>query len=148
MIKFIKNGNIFNSKCTTLVNPVNCVGVMGKGLALEFKKRYPKMFEYYYILYLKNKLIIGNVQIYRGEKNILLFPTKNHWKDKSFLSNIKCGLRSFIDLYDVLVFNSIAFPALGCGLGELNWKDVKELFMKYLDNFSDLYIEIYEPLEK
>lgn len=140
----IKIGNIFDSHCTTLVNTVNCVGVMGKGIALEFKKRYPAMFEDYRILCRQKKLKPGHPYLYSDLSgvSILNFPTKDHWKSPSKFSYIEEGLTWFRDNYQALGITSIAFPPLGCGNGGLRWEDVgPEMYQKLKD--LPIEIEIY-----
>ncbi len=140
MIKYIK-GNLFDSNAQTLVNPVNTVGVMGKGIALEFKKRYPEMFKAYKEVCGKNMLYIGKLMLYKDKDHLILnFPTKKHWKDPSKLQYIEKGLLEFRKNYANYNIKSIAFPKLGCGNGNLKWEEVKPLIEKYL---NDLPIEIY-----
>ena len=144
-IKFIK-GNIFNSKAQTIVNTVNCVGVMGKGIALVFKLRYPKMFDLYKD-HCKSKLIgIGKLWLYKGEENapwVLNFPTKFHWKYPSKIEYLEKGLEKFCSSYKDQGITSIAFPLLGSHNGGLNPEIVKELMFKYLSK-CDIPIEIYK----
>lgn len=112
---------------TWLVNPVNLVGIMGKGLALEFKKRYPEMFMEYVKDCKHYDWNLGEFQLYYKDK-IIAFPTKNHWKDSSKLEDIISGLLNLLSS-DVIVdgkMSAIAFPKLGCGLGGLDWKEVHE----------------------
>ena len=144
MIKFIKNGNIFDSQVRVLVNPVNVVGVMGKGLALEFKQRWPHMFEIYKERCLNDCFWIGELLLVKEEDHdILLFPTKRHWRSKAKIEDIEIGLIYFVRDYGKLGIESIAFPMLGCGLGGLAWEDVKPLMVKYLEKLP-IEIEIYE----
>lgn len=132
----VVNGDIFTTNCNFIVNPVNCVGVMGAGLALEFKNRYPEMFKLYRSLCKNNILILGNPYIcdrnaIHADHDIILFPTKMHWKEQSKLSYIKAGLEQLLCYFN-LFFEyemktqeiSIAFPLLGCGLGGLNRDEV------------------------
>ncbi|MGQ4893478.1 MAG: macro domain-containing protein [Candidatus Njordarchaeia archaeon] len=142
-IKFII-GDIFSSQCQVLVNPVNCVGIMGKGLALEFKKRFPYIFNVYFSLCHENKLKIGEPFLV---DNVLLFPTKDHWKEKSKLDNIRKGVVYLTKHYKNMEIESIAFPLLGCGLGGLKEKDVLEIMIKYLSAW-DIPIEIYKIGDK
>lgn len=146
MIKYIK-GDIFKSQCEALVNPVNCKGVMGKGLALEFKKRFPENFKYYKSVCdnPNNLFLVGGAIAHKEHgKLVINAATKSHWRDKSELEHIKTCL-AFIGGH--LVENdikSVAIPALGCGLGELEWKEVK----KEIDDFfkdSGTYVEVFEP---
>lgn len=139
-------GNIFDSKCKTIVNTVNCVGVMGKGVALEFKKRYYDMFLDYKLKCGREEVVVGKPYFYNDSsgKQILNFPTKNHWRGKSELSYITEGLDWFIKNYKENNVESIAFTALGCGNGGLSW----DVIGKYMyQNLRDLpiEIEIYAP---
>ena len=132
MISFVK-GNIFDSEAEMLVNPVNTVGVMGKGLALEFKKRYPRMFEDYKIACNQGLFYIGQLMICtEKDHRILLFPTKKHWKYPSKIEYIESGLRAFVGVSKTMNISTIAFPPLGCGCGGLKWDDVKPLMEQYL----------------
>ena len=120
MIRYVK-GNIFNSQMETIVNPVNCVGVMGKGLALEYKKRYPALFLSYKSTCARKLIIPGRVYVSRQQdKKVLLFPTKDHWKDPSKYEYIDSGLSYFAKNYKDLNIQSCAFPRIGCGLGGLD----------------------------
>ena len=143
-IKII-NGNIFNTKTQTIVNTVNCVGVMGKGIALVFKLRYPNMYDVYQE-YCKQKLItIGKLWIYKGNENdpwILNFPTKTHWKLPSEYEYIELGLQKFVETYKDKGITSIAFPILGANNGGLNAHKVEEIMISYLSQ-CDIPVEIY-----
>lgn len=144
MLKFVK-GDIFKSNAQTLVNTVNCRGVMGKGLALEFKKRFPQMFEEYKKECKEGRLKIGTLHLYRGhDKWILNFPTKDHWRGRSRLEYIEQGLEYFVSHYKQWGIKSIAFPKLGCDLGGLNWEKVKEKMREYLKDLDDIEIFVYE----
>lgn len=145
MVTFVK-GDIFKSPAQVLTNTVNCVGIMGKGVALEFKNRYPQMFGDY-----KSKCDQGNVkpgQPYLWENDssqVLNFPTKRHWRDNSLLQDIEEGLKHLANSYEQMGIQSIAMPALGCGLGGLKWSEVQPLIMKYLGALPDLDVYVYEP---
>lgn len=143
-ISFIKNSDIFKSNCQTIVNPVNCVGVMGKGLALAFKKKYKCMYIEYKSKCENNKLLIDRPYLYyhSDKRWILNFPTKKHWKNKSNLIDIKKGLLYLNDNIKKWNITSIAFPMLGCGLGGLEDEKIKELIVKCLEK-TDIKIEIY-----
>ena len=144
-MKSIK-GNIFNSKAQTIVNTVNCVGVMGKGIALVFKLRYPKMFDLYKD-HCKSKLIgIGKIWLYKGEENVpwvLNFPTKYHWKYPSKIEYIEKGLDKFCSTYKDQGITSIAFPLLGTHNGGLDKDTVLNLMQEHLGK-CEIDIEIYE----
>lgn len=143
MIEYIE-GDIFDSPAQVIVNTVNTVGVMGKGLALAFKKRYPDMFESYKKVCEKNQLSIGKLMLYQEADHwILLFPTKENWRNPSKLEYIEKGLMKFVTTYAERHINSIAFPKLGCGNGELDWNLVRPLMEKYLKFLPiDVYIYI------
>ena len=146
------NGNIFNSKCQTIVNTVNCVGVMGKGIALVHKLRYPKMYEEYKE-HCKNKLIrLGSLWLYTKQKNapwILSFPTKFHWKYPSKIEWIEQGLQKFVETYEKKGITSIAFPLLGTHNGGLDTNEVKRLMDEYLGKCNiDIEIYDYDPNAK
>jgi O-acetyl-ADP-ribose deacetylase (regulator of RNase III) len=129
------------SSARTLVNTVNCVGVMGKGIAHEFKIREPQMFAAYKKLCDQKRLSPGKLWLWRGEKHWTLnFPTKIHWRNPSRLEWIEAGLEKFRSGYERLGIREISFPRLGCGNGGLNWNDVRPLMERYL---SQLPIEIY-----
>lgn len=143
MITYLK-GDIFKSPAKILVNTVNTVGVMGKGVAFEFKKQYPEMFCRYKQLCEEDKLKVGSLFLWKKEKKwILLFPTKIHWRNPSRLEYIEAGLKKIADNWDKLGADSIAFPRLGCGNGGLEWKEVQILMEKYLKSIPlDIYIYI------
>ena len=140
MLKYVE-GDLFYSPAQVLVNTVNTVGVMGKGIALEFKKRYPEMFLHYKEECDKHKLVIGKLMLwYEPDHWILQFPTKEHWRNPSKMEYIEKGLMTFVRKYADYNISSVAFPKLGCGNGELNWNEVKPLMEKYL---KDLPIDVF-----
>lgn len=145
MVK-IEHGNIFESNAQTLVNTINCVGVMGKGLALEFKNRYPAMFDKYKSFCDKGVFKPGVLWIYKAEdgKWILNFPTKIDWRDDSEMSYIEEGLKKFVEIWEEKGIKSIAFPLLGCKNGGLDPEDVIPLMEKYLNKCEDLDVTIYD----
>jgi O-acetyl-ADP-ribose deacetylase (regulator of RNase III) len=128
-----------------VVNTVNCKGVMGKGLALQFKKTYPEMYNDYRQKCEEGKIAIGHLDLYKGTPRywILNFPTKNHWRNKSKLEYIEKGLQEFKEKYKEWGITSIAFPRLGCQQGGLNWNEVKPLMEKYLKDLPNLKVEIF-----
>lgn len=148
MIKFAE-GNIFESPAQTLVNTVNTVGAMGKGIAKDFKRLFPEMFIEYQELCESGKIDIGTLWIYRtSHKSVLNFPTKKHWRQASQLEYIEKGLDEFIKIYEKMRISSIAFPRLGCGNGELDWAIVRPLMISKLGKLPiDIYIyEKFAPL--
>ena len=140
MIRYIE-GDIFKSPAQVIVNTVNTVGVMGKGIALEFKKRYPDMFQAYRDICDRRKLKTGTLMLYYEPDHwVLLFPTKENWRNPSRMEYIEAGLAKFCRTYAEKGITSVAFPKLGCGNGELNWSDVQPVMEKYL---KDLPIDVY-----
>lgn len=141
-MKVIK-GNIFKSKCQTIVNAVNCVGVMGAGIAYEYKLRYPEMYKTYTIL-CKNKMLhTGSLSIFKSEdKWILNFPTKFHWKDKSRIEYLEQGLQKFVDTYKEKKITSVAFPLLGTGNGGISEDTAIDIMKKYLEK-CEIKVEVY-----
>ena len=141
----IKIGDIFESQAETIVNAVNCVGVMGKGIALEFKKRYPQMFAEYARLCKNGAVKVGIPYLYRDPSGILILNfTKEHWRSPSKLSYITDGLDWFAANDQELGIHSIAFPALGCGNGGLTWETVAPIMYQKLHTLP-IAIEIYAP---
>ncbi len=140
MLTFTK-GNIFESPAQTLVNTVNTVGAMGKGIAKDFKHLFPDMFKEYQQLCESGKIDIGKLWIYRtSHKWVLNFPTKKHWRQASKIEYIEKGLLEFTNIFEKMRISSIAFPRLGCGNGELEWDVVKPLME---DMLGKLPIDIY-----
>jgi len=139
-------GDILKSKAQTLVNTVNCVGIMGKGIALEFKRRFPKMFKDYLERCKRNKILVGQPYIYKSliGPQIVNFPTKEHWKSVSKVSDIERGLDFLIAHYKQWGITSIAIPPLGCGNGQLEWKVVGPLIYSRTKQM-DIPVEIYAP---
>lgn len=123
-----RTGDLFHSDEQTIVNTVNCVGVMGKGIALQFKKLYPRMFQDYVERCSlpsnhPQKVVTGKPYVFEeGGKLIINFPTKNHWRYPSKISYIEDGLAYFVARYQEWEVSSIAFPLLGCENGGLDWR--------------------------
>ena len=141
MILYVK-GNIFQSPAQVLVNTVNTVGVMGRGVALEFKRLFPDMYQQYRDMCESDQFKIGMLWLYKSpNKWVLNFPTKQHWRQPSRVEYIEVGLRKFTDTYSKLGIYSVAFPALGCGNGQLNFREqIQPLMEKYL---KSLPIEVF-----
>lgn len=146
-------GSIFDSKAQALVNPVNCVGVMGKGLAANFKHRWPAMFEAYRRECLCGRVKLGDVLLWKvaeqdpaaGLRFIVNFPTKQHWRNASALTDVQDGLMSLIEAVRHEQITSIAIPALGCGEGGLAWQHVRPLIVLAFDALSHVRVELYGP---
>ncbi|GAF70722.1 unnamed protein product [marine sediment metagenome] len=150
MIHF-KQGNIVKADTEALVNTVNCVGIMGRGIALQFKKAYPENFEAYRKVCKDKKLHPGMVYTYQllilgRTQYIINFPTKRHWKGKSKLEDIQQGLEALAQEIKRLGIRSISIPPLGCGLGGLNWETVRPIMESALVSLTDVEVDIYEPL--
>ena len=144
----LKSGDLFRSDKQTIVNTINCVGVMGAGIAKKAKQLFPVMYKDY-VERCKNKFVLpGNPYLWKNpdihEHWILNFPTKNHWRNPSKLEWVEQGLEFFLRNHIEWGITSIAFPALGCGNGGLWWIDVKQVMEKYLSKV-DVPIEIYRP---
>lgn len=145
------SGNLFDAEVEALVNPVNTVGVMGKGIALAFKKRYPDNMQQYALACNQGRVVTGKMFVTEtyelmGPRWIVNFPTKQHWRDKSQMQWVVDGLedlRRFIVENDV---RSIAIPALGAGLGGLAWVDVKPRIGSALASLDAVEVFVYEPL--
>ncbi len=143
-------GNLLEAKADALVNTVNCFGVMGKGIALQFKQAFPDNYKEYEKACKKGQVRIGRMFVHKQNdmfhpKYIINFPTKRHWKNKSRLEDIQAGLSDLTKQVEELNIKSIAVPPLGSGLGGLDWKDVKPLIVKAFDKFPDTEVLLYEP---
>ena len=144
MITYVES-DIFSSPAQTLVNTVNTVGVMGKGIAKTFKSIYPEMYEEYRQRCDSGDLSIGNLFLYRtAHKWVLNFPTKRHWRQASRLADISAGLDTFCQTYADEGITSIAFPQLGCGNGGLDWEgQVRPVMERSLGSLPvDIYIHV------
>lgn len=137
-------GNIFESSCQTIVNTVNCVGVMGRGIAFEFKHRFPEMYVAYKTVCDNHQLTPGKLLLWTQTKPwVLNFPTKADWKHPSKLEFIDAGLEKFCAVYAQKKISSIAFPLLGTSNGGLRWADVGHLMYRHLEPIPNLDVEIY-----
>lgn len=136
---FLGEKNIFDVNAAVHVNPVNCVGVMGAGLAKEFKRRYPDMFTQYKLMCDTDALRPGVLDVPRRltrevqfPQHIVNLPTKVHWKDPSTLENVMLGVVALSDYVLENKVRTVAVPKLGCGLGGLVWKDVCDLIVLHM----------------
>ncbi len=140
-------GNIFESQAQTIVNTVNCVGVMGKGIAAEFKDRYPEMFKDYVARCERDEVRPGAPYLFKESMFsplIINFPTKSDWRAASRIQDIEKGLRILTEKYKEWGIESIAIPPLGCGNGQLLWESVGPLIYQYLSQW-DIPVEMYAP---
>lgn len=150
MITF-KKGDIFkNSNVDAVVNTVNCVGVMGRGIALQFKKSYPENFKMYQIACKRREVVPGKMFIFKNPslvapRFIINFPTKRHWRYASRIDDIENGLKDLVFTIKKLKIKSIIIPPLGCGLGGLDWNIVKTRIESALSQLPDVNVIIYEP---
>ena len=149
MIEY-KTGDVLSEDAEALVNTVNCVGVMGRGIALQFKRAFPENFKAYAAHCKRNEIQPGKVFIFEtGEmispRFIVNFPTKRHWRGKSRIEDIESGLGSLADEIRSRGIRSIAIPPLGSGLGGLNWTDVRSRMQEALSGLDDVRIVIFEP---
>jgi O-acetyl-ADP-ribose deacetylase (regulator of RNase III) len=146
----LKQGNLLEEDAEALVNAINCVGVMGKGIALQFKQAFPENFQQY-----KQACDAKEVQPGRmftvptgklfNPKYIINFPTKRHWREKSKIEDIQTGLNALVAEVQRLGITSIAIPALGCGNGGLDWIEVKPLIESAFVELPEVRAMIFEP---
>jgi O-acetyl-ADP-ribose deacetylase (regulator of RNase III) len=149
MIQFT-TGNILDAEAEALVNTVNCVGVMGRGIALQFKHAFPGNFKAYASACERGAVQPGRMFVFdTGEltlpRYIINFPTKRHWRGKSRIEDIQSGLEALVQEIQLRGIRSIAVPPLGSGLGGLDWQQVKPLIERALGAVQDLQVQIFEP---
>ena len=149
MIEF-KNGNIFEDEAEALVNTVNCVGVMGRGIALQFKKRYPENFASYEKACREKEIQPGKMFVFEtgnmmNPQYIINFPTKRHWRGASRLEDIESGLVDLVKVIRERSIASIAIPPLGCGLGGLDWQLVRERMENAFHDLESVRFYLYPP---
>ena len=151
MIEY-KNGDILREDVEAIVNTVNCVGIMGRGLALQFKNKFPQNFKEYQLACTKKEVQLGKMFVHQtgqliNPKYIINFPTKGHWKQNSKIEDISNGLDDLTTIIEKYSIKSIAIPPLGSGLGGLDWNQVKKLIEEKLKNINCTVI-LFEPLEQ
>lgn len=140
------HGDLFDSQAEALVNCVNCVGTMGAGLAREFRLRFPEMHADYLSRCARREIRIGEVTAFHERDRLIInFPTKNDWREKSKLADIESGLPALRQCIIDSEIESIAIPALGCGLGGLSWSLVEPRIRTHLQHLRGIRIELYPP---
>lgn len=149
MIEFT-TGDILQSDAEALVNTVNCVGIMGRGIALQFKNRFPENFRAYAAACATESVQPGRMFIYEtrsltNPKFVINFPTKRHWKGKSRIEDVESGLIALVNEVRKLGIRSIAIPPLGAGLGGLNWDDVRSRIIAAMEPLDDVRVIVFEP---
>ncbi len=148
-----RQGDLFASGVEALVNPVNCVGVMGKGLALQFRKAYPDNFLEYKVACARGELRPGVMLIHELDgsadlRYIVNFPTKRHWRDRSRMEDIETGLAALVEEVRLRDIRSIAIPALGSGLGGLDWEQVRARIEAAFETLPAVRVLLFEPMGK
>ena len=146
----IQQGNLLKANAEAIVNTVNCVGVMGKGIALQFKQAYPDNFRQYAKACRVSEVRPGQMFVVStgnlfNPRYIINFPTKRHWKGKSKIEDIQTGLKALIQEVKQLGITSIAVPPLGCGNGGLSWKTVKPLIESAFLELPNVQVLLFEP---
>ncbi|NKL03311.1 Appr-1-p processing protein [Rhizobium leguminosarum bv. viciae] len=149
MIEY-KTGDILRADVEALVNTVNCVGIMGRGIALQFKNDFPENFKAYEAACEREEVQPGKMFVFEtrtltNPKFIINFPTKRHWRGKSRMEDIDSGLKALVREIRDRNIRSIAIPPLGSGLGGLNWADVRPRIVDALRDLNDLQVVVYEP---
>ncbi|HEX5472485.1 MAG TPA: macro domain-containing protein [Lacipirellulaceae bacterium] len=147
MIEF-QQGDLLRAYAEALVNAVNCVGVMGRGIALQFRKELPDNFTAYKASCDRGELRPGRMFVFelqsvKNPRYIINFPTKRHWKGKSKIEDIQAGLVTLIDELRRRNIRSVAVPPLGCGLGGLRWSEVRPLLLDAFRSLPDVRVLIY-----
>ncbi|WP_158044050.1 type II toxin-antitoxin system antitoxin DNA ADP-ribosyl glycohydrolase DarG [Skermanella pratensis] len=149
MIEF-RTGDILAADAEAIVNTVNCVGVMGRGIALQFKNAFPENFKAYEAACAREEVQPGKMFVFetRALTNpglIINFPTKRHWRGNSRMEDIDSGLKALVEEIHTRGIRSIAIPPLGSGLGGLDWADVRPRIVEALRSFDDLQVIVFEP---
>lgn len=149
MIK-LTHGDILQADTEALVNTVNCVGVMGRGIALQFRKAFPDNFSVYEAACEREevrpgKMLVFDTERLTGPRFIINFPTKRHWKGKSRMEDIDAGLPALVEEIRTRGIRSVAVPPLGCGLGGLNWNDVRPRIVRAFESLPEVQVLLFEP---
>jgi len=149
MIEY-KSGNLLQADVEALVNTVNTVGVMGKGIALQFKQAFPANFNAYEKAAKREEIVPGKMFVFETDsftnpRYIINFPTKRHWRNKARLEDIEAGLLDLVQVIQAKDIHSIAIPPLGCGFGGLDWDEVRPLILSALEKVPQLNAWVYPP---
>ena len=146
----LTQGDLLKQDAEALVNAVNCVGVMGRGIALQFRKTFPENFKVYECACKRGEVRPGSMMVFETHrlKNpcyVINFPTKRHWRDKSRITDIESGLEALVAEVKRLGIRTIAIPPLGCGLGGLEWSAVRPRIENAFANVPDVRVWLFEP---
>lgn len=146
----IRQGDILQADAEALVNAVNCVGVMGRGLALQFRTAFPENYKAYKAVCDRHELRPGMMFTHdlnrrQNPRYIINFPTKRHWKGKSLTADIESGLDALVEEVHSRKIKTVAVPALGCGLGGLDWNQVRPMIEKAFGRLPTVHVLLYEP---
>ncbi len=142
----LKQGDILQSGAQALVNPVNCMGVMGAGLASQFRRAFPEDFRVYRAACKAREVRAGKMFVTSGDgRHIVHFPTKVHWENPSELVWIEQGLADLVGVIHVMDIRSIAIPPLGCGLGGLKWDVVQPKIVVAMEQCPETQVLLYAP---
>jgi O-acetyl-ADP-ribose deacetylase (regulator of RNase III) len=146
----LTQGDLLKQDAEALVNAVNCVGVMGRGIALQFRKAFQENFKVYEDACKRGEVRPGSMLVFhthrlKNPSYVINFPTKRHWRDKSRITDIESGLEALVAEVKRLGIGTIAIPPLGCGLGGLEWPDVGPLIEKAFSSLPEVHVWLYEP---
>lgn len=150
MVQYTRGNLLKPPHAEALVNAVNCVGVMGRGIAAQFKRTYPENFRAYEAACKRKEVVPGRMFVFAtgqitNPRFILNFPTKHHWRDQARIEDIEIGLATLVVEVQTRSIKSIALPALGCGLGCLDWQDVYPLIERAFSAMPDVHALVYQP---
>src|SRR6266550_1988124 len=146
----LATGNLLEAEAEALVNTVNTEGVMGKGIALQFKKKFPAMFEDYQAACKAGRVRIGQMHIYERKdmlnpRYVINFPTKRHWRSPARIEDIRAGLAALVKVIRERGIRSVAVPPLGCGNGKLDWNEVLPVIRGALSELEGVRVLVYPP---
>jgi O-acetyl-ADP-ribose deacetylase (regulator of RNase III) len=146
----IQQGDILQADAEALVNTVNCAGIMGRGIALQFRKAFPENYKVYRAACEREEVQLGRMLVFDqhrliNPRYVINFPTKRHWKSKSRVQDIREGLVALVEEVRARNIQSIAVPPLGCGLGGLDWDEVRPIIEQAFHALPDVHVLLYEP---